>query len=155
MMIRTIRPKGGFTLIELLIVIAIIGILASIAVPLYKSHSIKAKMVEVTNAMSYVATATESIYIETGQWPPTCVDMAAIRSTLGIGLPEYRLSGASTQYIAAIGYIITVWMRNISNGNPSIDGRYLTLTASTVSGGSIKWTWDGSPEIDRAFIPKN
>lgn len=40
------KPVSGFTLIELMIVVAIIGILASISLPAYKTYTYSAKFTE-------------------------------------------------------------------------------------------------------------
>ena len=52
----------GFTLIELMIVVAIVGILASLALPAYQDYTIRAKMSEVILAMSSCRTSITEVY---------------------------------------------------------------------------------------------
>ena len=59
-----IKQKQGFTLIELMVVVAIIGILASIAVPLYAQHQASAKLSAALSEMNAYKPEVEMAIIE-------------------------------------------------------------------------------------------
>ena len=61
---RKMRKQGGFTLVELMIVVVIVGILAAVAVPLYRGNVKRAMATEGAALLGSVRTAERVYYAE-------------------------------------------------------------------------------------------
>lgn len=58
----------GFTLIELMITIAIIGVVASIAIPAYTGYITTARMAEADNNLAAIRLAEEEYFLENNKY---------------------------------------------------------------------------------------
>ena len=76
MPIKNIRPKSvrGFTMIEMIVVVAIIGILSAIAIPMLISHQLRAKSTEAKTNLSAIRVVEEANFSETGLYLPAAAE---------------------------------------------------------------------------------
>jgi len=66
------KHSRGFTLMELMIVVVIIGILMSIAIPAYNDYVISAKLTEGTSRLSTMRTKLEQFYQDRRTYVGAC-----------------------------------------------------------------------------------
>jgi type IV pilus assembly protein PilE len=118
------RKQSGVTLMELLTVVAVIGILASVALPSYRRYLQRAQRTDATSALLRVQTAEEKRYLQLGSYttnltaaPPTGLGLLAT-SERGY----YNLSVATT----TTGYTVTA--TPVSGGGQADDKSCGTFT---------------------------
>lgn len=135
--------EKGYTLIELMIVVAIIGILASVALPVYLNYTIRTEVSEAINLTGSAKTAATAYFQDRGTFPPT-------NSEAGVSDPD-TIQGKYVESVTVAGKVITVQFGN--DANAQLNGETITLTANTSAIGSVYWNCASGGVIPDKHLP--
>lgn len=114
----------GFTLVELMMVVAIISIMATMAVPTYQDHIIRTQVSEATRLADGIKQAIDEYYKHHKTFP-------ADNQTAGVPKPEFLIGNFVTSMQVANGAIHITLGNNI---NVNAAGKILTIRPATVTG---------------------
>lgn len=119
-----VRAQGGFTLIELMIVIAIIGVMATLAVPSYQDRIIRAQVKEALELASFAQEGVQTYYRTHRRMP---------QDNAQAGLPPAPMIVGN--YVSAV--TVSDGVTHLSFGqkaNRNLAGKTLSVRPAVVSG---------------------
>ncbi|MBW8778086.1 MAG: prepilin-type N-terminal cleavage/methylation domain-containing protein [Burkholderiales bacterium] len=122
------RAQQGFTLIELMIVVAIIGILAAVALPQYRTYTSRAKAANAITVGDQYKSAVALCIQEQGG------------SATGCNLGEKGIPATvATKEVKSVAVSDGTIVLTLNDIGKSTDGKKITFTVANVVGEAVIW----------------
>lgn len=143
--------QKGFTLIELMIVVAIVGILASVAVPAYQDYTVRAKISECIGIYDACKTAVNDVFASKLDLPTSATDAGCqATGTQYCNSPTISVSGNILK--------MTIGTTTAATGttcNLVFRGTKPTLGTAGNTTDSITWGTDSTTTCSLKYLPSN
>ena len=136
------KRTEGFTLIELMIVVAIIGILASVALPAYQDYMARSQVSEAVTLLSGAKTPVSEYIYDKGAAP----DAATFNDLVPVRQGKYVESMVLAGTISNLVLTATMKPTQVS---PPIQGHTITLTTTDMG---KSWLC-GAGTVSPRFLP--